>query len=148
MTAHHYRFEQVWQVPLPLRPAFEILRDVDGYDRWWPQVRQVQRVGPDEVRMTLRSGLPVALRVVLSRQVEDPDSGVLRVGLTGDLTGWAMWQLTWEGETTTAARWSQECDLTHPRLARLPAATRPAFELNHVHMMRAGEAGLRKHLQV
>ena len=31
MAPHHYHFDHVWQVPLPLGEAYDVLLDVDRY---------------------------------------------------------------------------------------------------------------------
>lgn len=143
---HHYHFEALWQVPCPLPQAFEVLHDVDAYAHWWPQVRRCEPAGEGAHRAAIRSLLPVTLNLLLTAQVADPVEGVLRVGLADDLTGFAQWTLTWEGETTTAAHWTQDVYLTHEHLQRLPVTNRTLLRLNHAHMMRSGEAGLRRWL--
>lgn len=146
MAPHRYHFEHVWQVPLPLEQAYEVLHDVDRYPQWWPQIRTCEPLGEGVRRCAIRSLVPVTLDVVLTDQVSDPVQGVLRVGLSEDLEGYAQWQLSWEGGTTTAARWTQDVFLTHEHLERLPVTGRRLLTLNHTHMMRSGEVGLRRWL--
>ncbi|AKT50625.1 SRPBCC family protein [Arsenicicoccus sp. oral taxon 190] len=147
IALHHYHFEHVWQVPLPLEQAYAVLDDVDSYAAWWPQIRSCQPLDGDRRRLGIRSLLPVTLDVVLTGQVGDLDQGVLRVGLSEDLEGYAQWQLSWQGDTTTAARWTQDVHLTHEKLQRLPITSHRLLRLNHAHMMRSGEAGLRRWLE-
>lgn len=110
-----YRFEHVWQVPRPLDEAFAVLRDVDAYAQWWPQIRRCEHLGATQRRCAIRSVLPVTLDVVLTEEVVDPEAHLLRVSLAGDLEGFAQWQLTWAGSTTTAATWTQQVTLRQDR---------------------------------
>lgn len=140
-----YRFDDVWHVRAPREQVFAALADVDDYDRWWPQVREIHRIDADSGRVRVRSLLPYTLDLVLVRAVEDEVRGILRVDITGDLQGWCAWQLTAE-EAGTRARFSQEVEVTVPLLQRVPFAVRPLLRGNHAHMMRSGERGLRAYL--
>ena len=96
----------------------------------------------------MRSLIPVTLKIVATKQILDRDNGVLRVGLAQDLVGYAQWDLSWQGDTTTAARWTQDVYLTNQHLERMPVTSHRLLRINHTHMMRAGEQGLRKYLAV
>jgi hypothetical protein len=147
MAATHttYHFDSLWHLHAPRERVFAALADIEGYERWWPQVRKIRRIDADTGRMLIRSLLPYTLDLVLTRAAQDEPRGILRVDIDGDLQGWCAWQLTAEGPGTRA-RFSQEVEVTVPMLQRAPLAIRPLLRGNHAHMMRSGERGLRRHL--
>ena len=140
-----YRFDNLWRLPAPREQVYAALADVDGYDHWWPQIREIHRIDADSGRVRIRSLLPYTLDLVLTRAVQDEALGILRVDLDGDLRGWCAWQLAAEG-AGTCARFSEEVEVTPPLLRRAPLVTRPLLRGNHAHMMRSGERGLRAYL--
>jgi uncharacterized protein YndB with AHSA1/START domain len=140
-----YRFDNEWHLRAPRERVYAALADVEGYERWWPQVREIHWIDADSGRVRIRSLLPYTLDLVLARVAQDEARGILRVDITGDLGGWCAWQLTADG-AGTRARFSQEVEVTAPMLQRAPFAIRPLLRGNHAHMMRSGERGLRRYL--
>ena len=140
-----YRFDNEWHLAAPLERVYAALADVERYQRWWPQVREIQRLDAATGRVSVRSLLPYTLDLVLARDVADEAGGILRVDLTGDLRGWCAWHLTPEG-TGTRALFSQEVEVEAPLLQGVPFAVRPLLRGNHAFMMRSGERGLRRYL--
>lgn len=123
---------------------YAVLAAVGDYPTWWPQVRSVDQVAEDAAAVVVRSVLPYTLRLVLTRETEDPRHGVLRVRVTGDLDGYAQWVVS---STTrragAAAEFTEEVEVT----GALGRVARPAAALlraNHLAMMRAGERGLER----
>jgi len=140
-----YRFDNVWHLRASPERVYAALADVDGYQRWWPQIREIHRIDADRGRVRIRSLLPYTLELVLVRAVEDEASGTLRVDVDGDLVGWCNWQFSAEAGVTRA-QFSQEVQVTAPILQRMPFAMRPLLRGNHTHMMHSGERGLRTYL--
>lgn len=140
-----YRFDNEWRLRAPLERVYAALADVESYQRWWPQVREVRWVDVDSGSVRVRSLLPYTLDLVLTRDAQDEAHGILRVLVAGDLEGWCAWQLTSEGSGTRAV-FSQEVKVTSPILRRTPIAIRPLLRGNHALMMRSGERGLRRYL--
>ena len=140
-----YRFDNLWHLHASREKVYAALADVEGYERWWPQIRKVHRIDADSGRVRIRSLLPYTLDLVLARTVQDEARGILRVDIAGDLQGWCAWQLSAEG-AGTLARFSQEVEVTVTMLQRVPFAIQPLLRGNHAHMMRSGERGLRRHL--
>lgn len=145
-------FRDVWRAEAAPERLFAALAAVDDYPGWWPQVRAVERLGPDRGRAVIRSRLPVTLRLVLTREVEDPASGVLRVGIAGDLVGFAEFTVVPDrlpgrgADDATGARadYRQEVEVAS-RALRLGTQLAPALlRSNHDHMMRGGERGVRE----
>jgi len=140
-----YRFDNLWSLRAPHERVYAALADLEDYEHWWLQVREVHRIDGERARVRIRGLLPYTLDLVLTRAVHDEARGILRVDITGDLQGWSAWQLSAEG-ADTRARFSQEVQVTVPMLKRAPSAIRPLLRGNHAHMMRSGERGLRKYL--
>jgi hypothetical protein len=159
-----FRFRHVWRVPADLTTTFAALADVDQYPLWWPQVRGIRRIDDDSGHAYVRSMLPYTLDLVLTREVEDPAAGLLRVRLGGDLQGWSEFRLSEADEVphdepghihadgasapTTLAHYRQEAAVTAAGLEHFVPIARPLLTLNHTWMMRAGERGLARWLRV
>lgn len=141
-----FAFDAVWRLPEPADVVFAALADVDAYPVWWPQVRAVERAAEDRGVAHVRSLLPVGLRLEMTRLVEDVRSGRLRVGIEGDLVGFAEFTVRDEGGSASRAVYRQEVAVGS-RPLQVGARVAPfALRANHEHMMRAGERGLRRHL--
>jgi len=125
--------------------VYAALADIEGYQRWWPQVRGIQRLDADTGRVRIRSFLPYTLDLVLHRAVQDEAQGILRVEIAGDLRGWCAWQVAADG-AGARAQFSQEVDVEATMLQRAPLAVRPLLRYNHAYLMRSGERGLEAHL--
>lgn len=96
-----FAFSHTWRVNAAPDVVFDVLADVDGYPRWWPQVKSVERIDESSGRAIVRSLLPYRLHLVMTREIEDRESGVLRVRLAEDLIGFA--QFTVRGLGTPSA---------------------------------------------
>jgi len=140
-----YRFDNLWHLRAPREKVYAALADVEEYQHWWPQIREIHRIDGDSGRVRIRSLLPYTLDLVLARAAQDEANGILRVHIDGDLQGRRAWQIVVEG-AVTHAQFSQEVQVTAPMLRRAPFAIRPLLRGNHAHMMRSGERGLRSYL--
>ncbi|SDD36359.1 SRPBCC family protein [Streptomyces prasinopilosus] len=147
MDRNHYRFRSLWSLPAPAGPVYRALERIEGYPRWWPQVREVTRLDAGAGTVRIRSVLPYSLTTTLRETRRDPSAGVLEVRLSGDLDGWARWTVTPAGPGTALARYDQETDVRRPLLRRLALPARPLFHANHTLMMRSGRRGLAAHLR-
>ncbi|MFF4843250.1 SRPBCC family protein [Streptomyces collinus] len=146
MDWNHYRFHSRWSLPAPPAAVFAALERPEDYPHWWPQVRTVTRLDGESGMLTIRSALPYAMTFTARTTRRDPAAGVLAVGLSGDIEGWARWTVT-AGGPGTLARYDQEVDVRKPLLRRLAVPGRPVFRVNHRLMMRAGRRGLLRHLR-
>ncbi|MEP7192335.1 MAG: SRPBCC family protein [Actinomycetota bacterium] len=145
MVSTSYRFDSTWHLLAPRDKVYATLSDVEGYQRWWPQIREIRHIDADTGRVRIRSLLPYTLDLVLHRAVQDQAGGILRVEIDGDLQGWCAWKLSAEG-SGTCAEFSQEVEVTSTVLQRAPLAIRPLLRGNHAYMMRSGERGLLSYL--
>ncbi|MEU8531383.1 MULTISPECIES: SRPBCC family protein [Streptomyces] len=141
-----YRFRSVWRLAAPPDRVYAVLERAEDYPRWWPQVREVTPVDEATGTARFRSVLPYDLVVTVVALRHDPGAGVLEVGLSGDLDGWARWTLTGEG-TSTRAVYEQEVEVRARLMRAFSVPGRPVFRANHALMMRGGRRGLAAHLQ-
>lgn len=141
----HFRFASSHRVDASRESVFEVLRDAERWPQWWPQIRSVTPYDDTHGRTEIRSVLPLTLRLELTTELVDPESGVLRATLGGDLTGWSQFAVRADGPELTILDYTQEVDLTLPGLVGRMATwtiARPVLLANHAAMMRAGMRGL------
>ncbi|MGK5549139.1 SRPBCC family protein [Streptomyces sp. URMC 127] len=141
--SHRYRFHGAWALAAPPDAVYARLEAVDGYSRWWPQIREVRRAGATSGTVRVRSFLPYDLTVAVRSTRHDPEARVLEIAMTGDLEGWARWTVLPHGPAACTARYEQDVEARKPLLRRLALPARPLFVANHAWMMRAGRRGLR-----
>lgn len=146
MPGPRFVFHHEWVLDAPRDAVVAALADIEGYPRWWPQIRSLERIDETSGRGQIRSALPLTLHLVLTREIEDHARGRLRVRLDGDLEGWVQWSVdsdpqgggacaTFDQDVRVAARWSRAATLS-------PAVLRA----NHAWMMRQGRRGLARSL--
>lgn len=138
-------FRHEWPVPAPVEVVTAVLADIEGYPRWWPQVRSVEPIDDVSGRGRIRSLLPLTLRLVLVREIEDREAGVLRVVLSGDLQGWARWTVRATPDGRSVATFEQEVEVAG-HLTRAAALAPTLLRANHAWMMRQGRRGLAREL--
>lgn len=137
-----FRFADSWEVDAPPDRVRDVLIDLERYPEWWLQVRAVAKVGDDDAIVLCRSALPYTLELHL--HAISRDLPTVKVGLGGDLDGWAQWTLA-PGVTGTRLDFAQEVDLVSvPRW--MAAAARPALIWNHHRMMAGARTGLERRL--
>ena len=137
-----YEFRGTWTVPAPLEAVREAVVDLEHYPEWWPQVRAVVKLGPDDARVLCRSTLPYTIDLVL--HAVSREGSVLEVEVSGDLDGSVLWRLT----PVTGGTWmefEQSVRVSGP-LALASYVARPVLRWNHHRMMLGCIAGLRDHL--
>lgn len=141
MSGTAYRFSSAWLLPGRPDRVFDLLADIEGYPRWWPQVRSATGLGAGRVHVVVRSGLPYSLALELVRAVEDPAAGVLEARIHGVLEGWSRWTVEGLGDRTSV-RYEQEVVTSGRLLSSASRIVRPLLVANHAWMMRQGHAGL------
>ncbi|MDT7843942.1 SRPBCC family protein [Streptomyces justiciae] len=142
----HYRFHTRWALPAPPSAVYDVLAEAEDYPRWWPQVREVNRLDDTTGVIVIRATLPYSLSFTAREVRRDPAAGVLEIAMTGDLEGWARWTIS-AGGAGTLAVYDQVVDVNKPLLRRLAVPGRPVFRANHRLMMRAGRRGLAAYLE-
>lgn len=145
MALNSYRFRSVWLVDSPPGETFDVLADLASYPLWWPEVRAARQVADQAAELRCRSLLPYDLVFETWHHTNDPDAGVLRADLVGDLEGTASWRVGSDGVGTRLV-YEQEVEVRKALLRRLALISRPLLKANHELMMRHGQRGLRAYL--
>ena len=146
MTTGTYVFRSEWRLPATADAVYTVLADVDNYPTWWPQIRRARRIDETSGELTCRSMLPHDVVFVMRREVEDAAGRVLRASMTGDLVGTSQWTII-ATEQGALAVFDEEVSVGHGLMHAAGLLFRPVLRLNHDHMMRSGERGLRAHLE-
>lgn len=133
-----FEFRGTWSVAAPLEAVREAVVDLERYPEWWPQIRAVAKLGPDDARVLCRSTLPYTLDLVL--HAVSREGTVLEVAVSGDLDGSVRWQLSPE-PAGTRMEFEQRVRVTG-LLALASYVARPLLRWNHHRMMLGCIAGL------
>jgi hypothetical protein len=148
LASNDYAFLTHWRVPGTLEQAYDILIDVRGYLRWWPDV--YLEVGPigsisagvgAKTRLLTRGKLPYKLHWQAEIiEADRPISFVIRA--TGDFDGHDVWSLQpQDNDVAIAFDWRLRAE--KPLLRYLSFLFKPLFKWNHRWAMVCGEEGLR-----
>lgn len=137
-----YAFSGTWTIDAAPPAVHALLVDLERYPEWWPQVRAVASLGPDDARVLCRSVLPYTLDLVVHAVRRDP--GLLEVAIAGDLEGTAAWRLSDLGGRTRLD-FSQQVTVGSWLAAASPLVG-PVLRWNHGRMMAGCVAGLRERL--
>lgn len=146
-----YRFETTWRLPAQREDAWAVLADAEGWPRWWPSVRRVERLtpgAPDGVGRVLRFHFATRLPYTLTftaRMVEVVEPVGMVAAAEGELAG------TWTCELrqdagTVAVRHVWAVRTTRPWMNLLAPLARPGFAWNHAVLMREAGEGFARHL--
>ncbi|WP_030606920.1 SRPBCC family protein [Streptomyces fulvoviolaceus] len=141
-----YRFRSSWALHASPATVYDVLEQAEDYPRWWPAVREVNRLDDTTGVIRIRAVLPYDLTFTAREVRRDPVAGVLEIAMTGDLEGWARWTVTGDG-AGCLARYDQVVVVNKPLLRRFAVPGRPVFRANHWLMMRAGRRGLAAYLE-
>ena len=137
-----FRFEERWWLPASPQTLVEVLTDLAGYPRWWPQVLAVAALGEDEARVLCRSKLPYTLDLVL--HAVSRDLPTVEVEVSGDLIGSVAWTLVPERDGT-AMHFEQRVT-TDGALGLAAMVGGPILRWNHNAMMQGCLTGLRQEI--
>lgn len=139
-----YSFRGTWTVAASPEAVHDVLVDLERYPDWWPQVRAVAKLGPDDARVLCRSALPYTLDLVLHAEHREPP--LLETTISGDLDGVVRWRLL---PADGGTRMEFEQDVRVGRLLGVAShVARPLLTWNHHRMMDGCIAGLRARLGV
>ena len=154
MPANDYVFLSHWRVKGTPENAYEVLTDVPGYLRWWPDVylavtplNSAEKDGPGQsYRLVTRGKLPYRLRwnarIVRTRRPHG-----FTIEATGDFVGRGIWTLT-ERANDLKISFDWRLRAEKPLLRYLSFLLKPLFRWNHRWAMARGEEGLRRELSL
>jgi hypothetical protein len=138
-----YLFTDSWETPASRDAVCEVLLDLEHYVDWWPQVRAVASLGPDDALVVCRSRLPYDLELRLHAESRGPE--LLRVGIDGPIRGFASWRLTPVG-SGTRLDFEQRVEAVARAFRWASYVAKPVLAANHAWMMRGAEQGLEARL--
>jgi hypothetical protein len=139
-----YVFTDTWETPAPPDRVHEVLLDLEHYVDWWPQVRAVASLGPDDALVVCRSLLPYELELALHAEQRDRES--LRVAIDGPIRGFAHWRLA-PTRGGTRLDFEQRVHAVARPFRWASYVARPVLRANHAWMMRGAERGLAARLR-
>jgi hypothetical protein len=144
VPATTYHFSDTAAVDAPVARVHELLVDLERYVEWWPQVRAVASLGPDDALLVCRSVLPFDLEVRLHAVSRARTR--LEVAVSGPLDGWVRWVLAADGPDRTLIRMEQQVRVGAWPLVLGSYVAKPLLRANHTWMMRRGARGMRRRL--
>jgi len=125
----------------------DVLLDLEHYVDWWPQVRAVASLGPDDALVVCRSVLPYDLELHLHAVSRGPDR--LEVAIDGPIRGFARWHLRAERAADrdgTRLDFEQRVRAVDRAFVWASYLARPLLSWNHDRMMCGAERGLAERL--
>ena len=139
MGVAEYRFSHVTEVAAEPERVHALLVDLEHYVDWWPQVRAVVKLGPDDALVVARSRLPYDLELHLHAASRDPE--LLRVDIDGPIQGYAAWRLI-RTHNGTRLEFEQRVHAVDRSFVLASYLFKPVLRWNHHRMMQGAEDGL------
>lgn len=139
MSATDYVFAHTVVLAAPPERVHETLVDLEFFGDWWPQVRAVASLGPEDALVVCRSALPYDLELHLHAESREPD--LLRVAIDGPIRGSAQWRLT-PVPGGTRLEFEQRVHAVDRLFVLASYAVKPLLLWNHRRMMQGAEDGL------
>lgn len=141
-----------WRLAAPVERVWDALSKPESWPRWWPGVRQVLTLAPGNDqglgsvrRIEWATRLPYRIRVEVEA-VETIRHSRIRGRSRGALQGEGLWLLRTDGPFTDVT-FVWRVELKTPWMRWLAPLLAPVFRWNHESVMRAGGAGLARHLR-
>lgn len=151
-SAHRFVLHSRWTLPAPLAEVWQALTRPDDWPRWWPYVRAVETVRRGDAvglgatrRMHWSTRLPYGFSIEVET-VEVLPGRRLRARSRGQLESEGIWTLVALDERMTGVDYEWRVALMRPWMRLAAPLLAPLFRWNHHAVMRAGEAGLIRHL--
>lgn len=151
MSPDHFDLVSQWRIHAPVDRVWAALIDPASWPRWWPYVHDVRTLregGADGVgsvrRIDWSTRLPYRI-VIEVEAIESVRLQRLRARSRGQLDGEGLWLLRAEGGYTDVT-YVWRVRLVKRWMRWLSPLLAPVFRWNHNGVMRAGEAGLQRHL--
>lgn len=151
LWGRHFDLVSHWRLQAPRDQVWSALTRPDQWPQWWPQVRRVQTLKPGDAngvgsvrRFDWSTRLPYGITVDID-VLEVLPMEQLRGRSQGALSGEGIWLLREDGRHTDVTHvW--RVTLQSGWMRWLAPLLAPLFRWNHAAVMRAGCAGLARHL--
>lgn len=147
-----YRLSTLWRFEAPLAPVWQAIVDADAWPLWWPGIEGVDTLAPGDAHglgarraWRCKSALPYRLRFT-TRVTRIEPLRLIEGLVEGALEGQGCCRL-WREDGLTCVRHDWQVRTTPPWMNLLAPLARPLFRWNHDALMRAGGAGLARHLE-
>ena len=134
-----YDFEHTMVLAAEPAQVHAVLVDLEFFGSWWPQVKAVASLGPDDALVVCRSVLPYDLELHLHAENRDP--GLLRVAIDGPIRGHAQWRLA-PVDGGTRLEFEQRVRAVDRMFVLASYLFKPVLVWNHHRMMQGAEDGL------
>lgn len=148
-----YEFVTIWRFKSALEPVWDMIYHSDRWPDWWKGVERVELVKKGDENdigsihsYTWKSKLPYRLTFEMQLNRVEPMRIIEGIAL-GELSGKGLWQLSSEGDITTA-RYDWQVETTKRWMNLLTPVARPFFKWNHDVVMNWGAEGLAKTIGV
>ena len=148
-----YAFITRWDIHAPIQRVWDAIYHSESWSRWWKGVESVVELQPGDPngvgsvrRYTWKSRLPYALTFEM-RTVRVEPLIALESLASGELTGRGLWRFS-HLDDGTSVRYEWNVQTTTRWMNLLTPVARPLFAWNHDVVMRWGEEGLKRLLEV
>jgi Polyketide cyclase / dehydrase and lipid transport len=146
-----YEFITVWRTKAPLDKVWNEIYYSEKWPEWWRGVEEVTELkkgndlGVVSIRRyTRKSKLPYRLTFETETVRVEPMSVIEGIA-RGELDGRGIWNISTDGEYTTA-RYDWQVDTTKAWMNLIAPLARPLFKWNHDIVMGWGAKGLARRL--
>jgi len=146
-----YDLTTLWHFDASVEAVWDAIVDAEGWHRWWRGVESVVTLAPGDAsglgaerRYVFKSVLPFRLTFV-TRVTRIEPMRLLEGRVEGELEGVGRCRVGRDAGLTTV-RYEWHVRTTRLWMNLLGPLARPLFRWNHDAMMRAGGAGLTRHL--
>ncbi|HUP26713.1 MAG TPA: SRPBCC family protein [Candidatus Limnocylindrales bacterium] len=152
LAKQKYSFHDEWHIEAPLSMTWDLVSNSADWQEWWPGLKSAvitnysENIVGSSVQLAWRSKTGYRLKHVVV--ITDIEPGrIISFKSSGDLFGQGTWKFEeYNGTTHMAIDWHVQT--TKAWMNILSPVLRPIFVSNHDKLMRRGEAGLNKHLQI
>jgi Polyketide cyclase / dehydrase and lipid transport len=151
-SSRHFDFVSHWRLAAPVDRVWAALSAPETWPRWWPYVLSVQTLVPGNAaglgsvrRIEWATRLPYRFTIDVEA-VEALKHDRIRGRSRGHLRGEGIWLLRTDGRFTDVT-YVWRVELNKPWMRWLAPLLAPLFRWSHESVMRAGGAGLARHLE-
>lgn len=148
----HYDLTTLWRFDAPLDAVWDAILRAEAWPLWWPGVDSVVTLEPGDAdglgarrRCSCRSALPYRLSFV-TRVTRIEPRRLIEGRAEGELEGLGCCRLE-HVAGLTSVRYDWQVRTTRAWMNLLAPLAKPLFRWNHDALMRAGGAGLARHLE-